>query len=174
MARTGTAWKCGCRGPCVYAVVLAHSEFQEVGNRELVKGKKRPRAGMLGAFVLGSLLGSQEQSPGQIRLVLLVDEAVRLRRHGERSLGHGHLRRDVRAPRCKGLALGITAGLEGGEFGLLTRGCTGGPPRLQLLVPSFRVSRAVHPSMSAPCRGVSLCSHHPLLCACGSSLERPV
>jgi hypothetical protein len=83
---------------------------------------------MLEAFLLGSLLGFQEQSLAQIRLLSRLDEAVRLRRHGERRLGSGHLRRGVRAPRSDGVARGIPAGLEGGEFGLLTRGCTGCPP----------------------------------------------
>jgi hypothetical protein len=84
---------------------------------------------MLGAFVLGSMLGFQEQSPEQVRLLSLLDEAVRLRRPGERRLGYGPLRRGVRAPRSDGVARGIPVGLEGGEFGLLTRGCTGCPPR---------------------------------------------
>ena len=82
-----------------------------------------------------------------------LDEAVRLRRHGERRLGYGHLRRGVRAPRSDGVARGIPAGLEGGEFGLLTRGCTGCPPRF-----------------SGSCVLV-LASSSPV---CGASLERPV
>ena len=38
------------QGCCMYAVLLADTEFQEVGDRELVKPKKRQSLGCAGAF----------------------------------------------------------------------------------------------------------------------------
>jgi hypothetical protein len=125
---------------------------------------------MLGAFVLGSMWGFQEQSPEQVRLLSRLDEAVRLRRHGERSLGYGHLRRGVRAPRSDGFARGIPAGLEGNEFGLLTRRCTGYPPRFSGWYHRF-VSAARSTPLGVPHTVVCPCARIILSCVCAVLLS---